>query len=81
MRSGNPIRTSSAITDTVAAYEFLTPCLALNQQHAKKFYDLNGKPQRDAFMQTLLTTHLATLAKSLDYRITTPVSMRGKGAV
>jgi Cas6b C-terminal domain/Cas6b N-terminal domain len=66
------------VTDTVAAYEFLTPYLALNQQHAKQFYDLNGKAQRDAFLQTLLSTHLATLAKSLDYRITTPVSCEAK---
>jgi hypothetical protein len=66
------------VTDTVAAYEFLTPYLALNQQHAKQFYDLNGKAQRDAFLQTLLSTHLATLAKSLDYRITTPVCCEAK---
>jgi hypothetical protein len=66
------------VTDTVAAYEFLTPYLALNQQHAKQFYDLNGKAQRDAFLQTLLSTHLATLAKSLDYRITTPVRCEAK---
>ena len=66
------------VTDTVTAYEFLTPYLALNQQHAKQFYDLNGKAQRDAFLQTLLSTHLATLAKSLDYRITTTVSCEAK---
>jgi len=65
-------------TDTVTAYEFLTPYLALNQQHAKLFYSLNGKAQRDAFLQTLLSAHLATLAKSLDCRITTPVSCEAK---
>jgi hypothetical protein len=64
--------------DTVIMYEFQTPWLALNQQNAKKFYDLNGKPQRDAFMQKLLTTHLNTLAKSLDYKITVPVSCEAK---
>jgi hypothetical protein len=66
------------ITDTPITYEFLTPWLALNQQHAKKFYDLNGKPQRDAFMQKLLTTQLATLAKSLDYAITAPITCEAK---
>ena len=66
------------ITDTPDTYEFLTPWLALNQQHAKKFYDLNGKPQRDAFMQKLLTTQLTTLAKSLDYDITAPITCEAK---
>jgi hypothetical protein len=66
------------VTDIVTAYEFLTPWIALNQQYAKQFYDLNGKARRDAFMQTLLSTHLVTLAKSLDYRITTPVSCEAK---
>ena len=51
------------IADTVIMYEFLTPWLALNQQNAKKFYDLNGKPQRDAFMQKLLTAHLTHACK------------------
>lgn len=55
-------------------YEFLTPWLALNQQYAKKFYDLSGKPARDAFMQDLLTRHLTTLAKSLDYPLPGPVT-------
>jgi hypothetical protein len=66
------------ITETPGTYEFQTPWLALNQQHAKKFYDLNGKPQRDAFMHTLLTTQLNTLAKSLDYEMTSPVSCEAK---
>jgi hypothetical protein len=61
------------ISDTIVMYEFLTPWLALNQQHAKKFYDLSGKPKRDAFIQKLLTAQLNTLAKSLDYRITVPL--------
>jgi hypothetical protein len=55
-------------------YEFLTPWLALNQQYAKKFYDLSGKPARDAFMQDLLTRHLTTLAKSLDCPLPGPVT-------
>jgi len=55
-------------------YEFLTPWLALNQQYAKKFYDLSGKPARDAFMQKILTSHLTTLAKSLDYTLSEPVT-------
>ncbi len=55
-------------------YEFQTPWLALNQQYAKKFYDLSGKPARDAFMQDLLTRHLTTLAKSLDYPLSGPVT-------
>jgi len=66
------------VADASITYEFLTPWLALNQQHAKKFYDLNGKLQRDAFMQKLLAAHLHTLAKSLDYGITIPVSCEAK---
>lgn len=61
------------VADTRVTYEFLTPWLALNQQHAKKFYDLNGKLQRDAFMQKLLAAQLHTLAKSLDYGVSAPV--------
>ena len=48
-------------------YEFLTPWLALNQQNEKKFYLLQGKTARDAFMQKLLATQLNTFAKSLEY--------------
>jgi hypothetical protein len=66
------------ITDTVSTYEFLTPWLALNQQHAKKFYELKGKPERDAFMHKLLTTQLATLAKSLDCALPSPVTCEAK---
>lgn len=62
------------ITGGMHEYEFLTPWLALNQQHAKKFYDLHGKPARDAFMQKILTSHLNTLAKSLDYTPAEPLS-------
>jgi hypothetical protein len=62
------------ISDDSRSYEFLTPWLALNQQNAKKFYDLNGKPARDAFMQKLLTGHLTTLAKSLDYIPAGPIT-------
>jgi hypothetical protein len=65
-------------TDGIAIYEFQTPWLALNQQNAKKFYELNGKPARDAFMQKLLTAQLNTLAKSLDYEITVPISCEAK---
>jgi hypothetical protein len=66
------------VTDTSDLYEFQTPWLALNQQHAKKFYDLNGKLQRDAFMQKLLATQLTTLAKSLDYETTVPITCQAK---
>jgi len=66
------------VIDASDTYEFQTPWLALNQQHAKKFYDLNGKPQRDAFMQKLLMSHLTTLAKSLDYTITVPITCEAK---
>lgn len=66
------------IADTFSTYEFLTPWLALNQQHAKKFYDLSGKPERDAFMHKLLTAQLAILAKSLEYEFTAPISCEAK---
>jgi len=62
------------ITGGTYDYEFLTPWLALNQQYAKKFYDLNGKPARDAFMEKILNTHLNTLAKSLDYTPDGPIT-------
>jgi hypothetical protein len=58
----------------IHTYEFLTPWLALNQQYAKKFYDLSGKPARDAFMLKLLLGNLNTLAKSLDYTPPIPVT-------
>jgi len=62
------------ITGRMAEYEILTPYLALNQQNAKKFYDLKGKPARDAFMQKILEGHLNTLAKSLDYSSKEPIT-------
>jgi hypothetical protein len=66
------------VTDLVQTYEFLTPWLALNQQNAKKFYDLKGKPERDAFMQKLLLGHLTALAKSLDYKPPSPITCEPK---
>jgi hypothetical protein len=64
--------------DMIALYEFQTPWLALNQQNAKKFYDLNGKPARDTFMQKLLMAQLNTLAKSLDCTVSIPISCEAK---
>lgn len=66
------------IADFPVTCEFLTPWLALNQQHAKMFYDLKGKPERDDFMQTLLTSQLRTLCKSLDYAPVSPVTCEAK---
>jgi Cas6b C-terminal domain/Cas6b N-terminal domain len=66
------------IAGSLQLYEFLTPWLALNQQNAKKFYELKGKPERDAFMQKLLLGHLNALAKSLDYKPPVPVSCEPK---
>jgi hypothetical protein len=62
------------VTGRMYEYEILTPWLALNQQNAKKFYDLKGKPARDAFMQKILTAHLNNLAKSLDCSPGEPVT-------
>jgi len=56
------------------SFEFLTPYPALNQQNAKKFYTLQGKPDRDAFMHRILVEDLEKLAKSLDYTIPGPIS-------
>jgi hypothetical protein len=67
-------REEFGIDGTMHEYEFLTPWLALNQQYARKFYDLSGKPARDAFMDRLLLTHLTTLAKSLDAHLTAEVT-------
>jgi hypothetical protein len=66
------------IDGTTHSYEFLTQWLALNQQYAKKFYDLSGKPARDAFMEKLLLSHLTTLAKSLDYVPPGPITCKAK---
>ena len=66
------------ISDATHSYEFLTPWLALNQQNAKKFYELKGKPDRDAFMLRILSGNLATLAKSLDYKTPFPISCEAK---
>lgn len=59
-------------------YEFQTAWLALNQQNAKKFYDLKGKPERDMFMQKILLSNLATLAKSLDCSLPSPLTCEAK---
>jgi hypothetical protein len=66
------------ISGTMYTYEFLTPWLALNQQNAKKFYELKGKPERDAFMHKILAGNLATLAKSLDYKPPVPITCEEK---
>ena len=62
------------LTDEEHEYEFLTPWLALNQQNEKKFYLLQGKTARDAFMQKLLITQLNTFVKSLEYSPEKPVT-------
>jgi hypothetical protein len=67
-----------SISDKIHTYEFLTPWLALNQQNAKKFYDLKGKPDRDAFIQKILTGHLSTLAKSIDYDLPAPLTCKSR---
>ena len=67
-----------SISDKIHTYEFLTPWLALNQQNAKKFYDLKGKLQRDAFMQKILTGNLNTLAKSIDYDLPAPLTCESR---
>jgi hypothetical protein len=67
-----------SISDKIHTYEFLTPWLALNQQNAKKFYDLKGKPERDAFMQKILTGNLNTLAKSIDYDLPAPLTCESR---
>lgn len=66
------------ISDTLLRYEFLTPWLALNQQNAKKFYELKGKQERDAFMQKILTGSISTFAKSIDYELPGPLTCRSK---
>jgi hypothetical protein len=66
------------IEGVLHTYEFVTPYLALNQQYARKFYDLSGKPARDTFMQDLLLRHLNTLAKSLDYPLPAPITCSAK---
>jgi hypothetical protein len=66
------------ISDTLIRYEFLAPWLALNQQNAKKFYDLKGKPERDAFMQKILTGSISTFARSIDCDLREPLICRSK---
>ncbi len=62
------------IMDEEHEYEFITPWLALNQQNEKKFYLLQGKPARDAFMQKLLAAQLNTFVKSLEYSHELPIA-------
>ncbi|MDO9324504.1 MAG: CRISPR-associated endonuclease Cas6, partial [Methanoregula sp.] len=66
------------ISGTPVIYEFLTPWLALNQQNAKKFYELKGKAERDAFIHKILDDNLAILCKSLDYKTPGPVTCEAK---
>jgi hypothetical protein len=66
------------ICGTTHTYEFLTPWLALNQQNQQKFYDLKGKPERDAFMRKILVGNLGILSKSLDYKPPVPISCEAK---
>lgn len=66
------------ISDKIHTYEFLIPWLALNQQNAKKFYHLKGKPERDAFMQKILTGNLNTLAKSINYDLPAPLTCQSR---
>lgn len=66
------------ISGTLRTYEFLTPWLALNQQNAKKFYELKGKTERDSFIKKILEGNLAILAKSLDYKVPVPISCEAK---
>jgi hypothetical protein len=66
------------ISETLQRYEFLTPWIALNQQNAKKFYDLKGKPERDAFMQKILASALSSFAKSIDCDLREPLICRSK---
>jgi len=66
-----------ALRAEATSYEFLTQWLALNQQNAKKFYTLQGKPARDTFMKMILADNLATLAKSLGYDLPSPITCEG----
>ena len=66
------------ISGIMHTYEFLTPYLALNQQNAKKFYELKDKPERDKFMHKILAGNLAILAKSLDYKPQVPITCEEK---
>jgi len=66
------------VGDTPLMYEILTPWLALNQQNNKKFYDLKGKPPRDAFMHKILGENLRVLAKSLDYTPPMPITCEAR---
>jgi hypothetical protein len=66
------------ISDKIHTYEFLTPWRALNQQNAKKFYGLMGKPERDAFMKKILTGNLSTFAKSIDYKLSSPLTCESR---
>ena len=61
------------ISGIMTTYEFLTPWLALNQQNTKKFYELEGKPERDAFLMKILSGGLLILSKSLGYQPPGPV--------
>lgn len=56
------------------AYEFVTPWLALTQENYRKFYKLTSKPERDQFMQGILTETILSLSKTLGCEVPDPVS-------
>lgn len=62
------------ISDTIRSYEFVTPWLALNQEDARKFYTLKGKPERDAFIRKILTENILSMARSLNYPVPGPIA-------
>jgi len=78
LESDTAIRLEEFGIGPLQTYEFLTPWLGLNQQNAKKFYTLKGKPERDAFMHRILTDNLEMLAKSLDYKLPEPITCEAK---
>lgn len=63
------------VSEEMLSYEFVTPWLALNQEQARTFYTLKGKPRRDGFLQKILLKQIGSLARAVGYTIAGPVSI------
>lgn len=63
------------VAEEMLSYEFVTPWLALNQEQARTFYTLKGKPRRDGFLQKILLKQITSLSRAVGYTLPGPVSV------
>jgi len=63
------------VSEEMLTYEFVTPWLALNQEQARTFYTLKGKPRRDGFLQKILQKQISSLSRAVGYTVPGPVKV------